>query len=168
MSFQFSPLAENEFSHLYGLSDETLMNKGVLPYIADSKPGYPCRVTLDDAEPGERLLLLNYTHLSSNSPYHSSHAIFIKDGATAIKPEPNEVPKFVSYRMASIRAFDDKDMMLELQKVKLSQLLLLSYYLIKTFLIYMFIRLNKAAFLQRLLEGNNKHFIKERMQPSMQ
>ena len=25
--------------------------------VADSKPGFPCRVTLEDAEPGERLIL---------------------------------------------------------------------------------------------------------------
>jgi hypothetical protein len=113
MTFQFNTLDEQQFIHLYGLSDEALKDAGVIPYIADSKPGYPCRITLEDAEPGERLLLLNYQHLPANNPYRSAHAIFIKEGAISKTPEPNEIPQMVLCRLVSIRAFDNQDMMLD-------------------------------------------------------
>jgi hypothetical protein len=118
MNFQFNPLSENLFSHMYGLSDESLKEKGVLTYIAQSKPGYPCRVTLEDAEPGERLLLLNHEHLAVDNPYRSSHAIFIRDGAVANKMAPNQVPETVSGRLVSIRAFDSLDMMIDARVVE--------------------------------------------------
>jgi len=113
MAFRFHSLDEQQFSHLYGLSDEILREKGVIAYIADSKPGYPCRVTLEDVEQGERLLLLNYKHLPTNSPYRSAHAIFVKDGASSKTCKPDQIPEVVSCRLLSIRAFDGKDMMLD-------------------------------------------------------
>ena len=87
MTFQFHALNEQEFSHLYGLNDKALNDLGILSYMADSTPGYPCRITLEDAQPGERLFLINYEHLSANTPYRSAHAIFVKDGAISKKNE---------------------------------------------------------------------------------
>lgn len=113
MSFQFKSINENQFSHFYGLSDDKLKAHNVIPYIATSKPGYPCRVTLKDAEPGERLLLINYVHLNTSSPYHASHAIFVKEGAKAASCEVNEIPEIVANRLLSIRAFDNQHMMLD-------------------------------------------------------
>jgi hypothetical protein len=80
MTFQFHSLAAQQFSHLFGISDDTLKKQGVDVYYANAKPGYPCRVTLEDAEPSEKLLLLNYEHLAVHNTYRSSHAIFVKDG----------------------------------------------------------------------------------------
>jgi len=82
-------------------------------YYADSKPGYPCRVTLENAEPGEKLLLLNYEHLAVDSPYRSSHAIFVKDGAVSKTCQPGQIPEIVQTYLLSIRAFDAKNMMVE-------------------------------------------------------
>jgi len=113
MTFQFHSLDDQQFSHLYGLSDEVLREKGVIVYIADSKPGYPCRITLEDAEQGERLLLLNYQHLPTSSPYRSAHAIFVKDGASSKTYEPDQIPDVVFCRQLSVRAFDSGDMMLD-------------------------------------------------------
>jgi len=59
---------------LYGLNDEALIQFGARRYIADTMPGFPCRVTLKDAEPGERVLLINYVHQPADTPYRASHA----------------------------------------------------------------------------------------------
>lgn len=113
MTFQFNPLAQQQFFHLYGLSDNELKKRGIIPYIADAKPGYPCRVTLQDAKLGSRLLLLNFQHLAVASPYRSSHAIFVQDGAVSHSYEKNRIPNSVLNRLVSIRSFDDKHMMLD-------------------------------------------------------
>ena len=72
MSFQISALDASEFSHLFHLSDEELASHGVQRYRVTDKPGSPCRISLLDAEPGESLLLLNYLHLDSATPYRAS------------------------------------------------------------------------------------------------
>ena len=42
--------------------------------MADRKPGFPCRVSLVDAEIGESVLLVNYEHLPAASPYRMRYA----------------------------------------------------------------------------------------------
>lgn len=79
----------------------------------DAIPGYPCRLTLEDAEPGESVLLVNYEHLTVNSPYRSSHAVFVREGATSCPPLINRIPEQLKIRLLSIRAFDADGMMVE-------------------------------------------------------
>ncbi|MBL4629777.1 MAG: DUF1203 domain-containing protein [Paraglaciecola sp.] len=112
MTFQFHSLAAQQFSHLFALSDDKLQKLGVAVYYADANPGYPCRVTLQDAQLGDKLLLLNYQHLAEDSPYRSSHAIFVKDGAVSKICQPGEIPEIIQARLLSIRAFDAQHMML--------------------------------------------------------
>ena len=111
MTFQFKPLSHLEFSHLYGLSDAALAEKGIVTMTASSSSGYPCRVSLEEAELGDRLLLLNYEHLPVESPYRSKHAIFVRDGAQAKQPQQGKIPETVAGRLVSIRAFDKRGMM---------------------------------------------------------
>ena len=113
MSFRVISLKSRLFKKFYGKSDSDLKKLGALPYIADIKPGYPCRVSLRDAEPGERLVLLNFEHQGAENPYRASHAIFVIDGADEAAPAINEVPEMLACRLLSIRAFDAKDMMVD-------------------------------------------------------
>jgi hypothetical protein len=113
MSFQISSLPSSRFSHLFGKSQDELRAAGVVVKIADSKPGFPCRVTLRDAELGERLLLLNYEHQSAATPYRSSHAIFVIDGAVEASLEPGEIPDQLRSRLLSVRAFSEDGMLLD-------------------------------------------------------
>ena len=53
---------------------------------ATTKPGFPCRVSLEDAEVGEQLILVNYEHQPSASPYRAAHAIFVRKGVEQAKP----------------------------------------------------------------------------------
>lgn len=111
MGFQISALNAEEFSHLLGLDDETLAKNGARRMTVDLKPGYPCRVTLEDAEIGESVLLVNFEHLNVDTPYRSSHAIFIREHATTCPPIANRIPEQLLIRLLSIRAFDSDGMM---------------------------------------------------------
>lgn len=113
MSFRLEAIEHTIFSHLYGQSDDDLRAQNVIPYTATSDFGFPCRVSLRDARVGERLLLLNHEHLAVASPYRSAHAIFVIDGAETTTCEQDQVPEMVRQRLLSIRAFDDRHMMLD-------------------------------------------------------
>jgi len=111
MSFRVKGLEADQFVHLYGLSDEELRAQGVLRYRADSSPGFPDRIEMRDAQPGEHLLLLNHEHLPVDSPYRSNHAIFVREGARKAYDEIDQVPAVMAVRQLSVRAFDDLGMM---------------------------------------------------------
>ncbi len=113
MSYVIRGLDPAPFAPLYGLSDEALAGFGAVRRRADSKPGFPCRVTLDDAEPGEDLILINYQHLPVESPYRASYAIFVREGATEAAEYRDEVPLQLSRRLLALRAFDAEGMLLK-------------------------------------------------------
>ena len=81
MSFRITGLDPAPFRRLYGLSGVELARLGVKRATADTKPGFPDRVEMRDAEPGESVLLLNYVHQPAKTPYRASHAIFVREGA---------------------------------------------------------------------------------------
>ena len=113
MNFQISPLPLDEFQHLMNLDDESLVQLGVVRLRADAKPGYPCRISLQDADAGESVLLLNYEHQAVASPYRSSHAIIIRENAEQAEPFINKIPEQLRIRVLSVRGFDEEGMMIE-------------------------------------------------------
>jgi hypothetical protein len=74
--------------------------------VVDAKPGYPCRVSLVDAEVGETVLLIPYTHHDVSSPYRASGPIFVRAGARTATPSVGEIPAMFRPRLLSLRAFD--------------------------------------------------------------
>jgi hypothetical protein len=110
------------FQHLFGQPAEELGKQGVVRYLVDSKPGYPDRIELRDAEPGESVLLLNYTHQPADNPYRSSHAIFVLEGASVAYDRSDEVPDAMRIRPMSLRAFDADDLMVDADVVDGHQL----------------------------------------------
>ena len=106
MDFQFSALGVDQFSHLFGQNEEALAKQGAERVIVDGKPGYPCRISLQDAEIGEKVLLLNFEHQPAPTPYRSSHAIYVRERAKQATPGRNEVPEMFRHRLLSVRAFD--------------------------------------------------------------
>lgn len=110
--FKVLPLSADLFSPHYGLPDDVLAARGVVAEIADKKPGFPCRVSLIFAEPGERVLLLNHIHQPADTPYHASHAVYVRDGAGTAQLAVNELPDvFKAPTVLSVRAFDSAGML---------------------------------------------------------
>ena len=113
MSFRITGLSPDPFRHLFGLTDDELATHGAKRYVADANPGYPDRVELRDAEPGETVILLNYVHQPANTAYHASHAIFVREGAEAAYDRTNEIPDVMRTRKISLRAFDANHLMVD-------------------------------------------------------
>lgn len=118
MDFRISGLEAERFSHLFGLSDDELGRHRARRYICDEKPGFPCRVSLEDAEPGEPVLLLNYEHLPVDSPYRASHAIYVREREQPSFDEVNAIPSALLPRLLAVRGFDRAGMMLAAEVVE--------------------------------------------------
>lgn len=110
--FQITALPIEKFSSLLTQSDAQLQSMGARRMVADKKPGFPCRVSLVDAEPGEEVLLLPFTHHDVNSPYRGDGPIFVRVNAETAKLKVNEVPGMIRSRLLSIRGYDAAGMML--------------------------------------------------------
>lgn len=112
MSFRITGLPAADFQHLFTLSDEELARRNAVRRIADDRrPGYPCRVSLNDSKPGDELILVNYEHLAVASPYRMRFAVYVrKDDETYDRTD--EVPEQLRRRMLAVRSFDAKGMML--------------------------------------------------------
>jgi hypothetical protein len=113
MGFQISALEVDQFSHLFGQDEEELARQGVRRMVVDDKPGVPCRVSLQDVEIGEQVLLVNFEHHSMPTPFRASHAIFIQEWASTAIVDKNDVPEMFRSRLLSVRAFDSAGMMID-------------------------------------------------------
>lgn len=121
-SFRFVALPHERFAPLFAASPEALLALGARLERADAKPGFPCRVSLQDAEPGERVVLLPYVHLDVASPYRASGPIYVREGAATARPAAGEVPAFLASRLVSVRAYDGRDLMVAAEAVSGTEL----------------------------------------------
>jgi hypothetical protein len=113
MGFLVSALPEDDFSRLFALDDAQLHARGAKWYVADRQPGFPCRVSLQDAVPGERVLLVPFTHQPANSPYRASGPVFVRERARQASLDVNEVPELLRLRLLSVRGYDAGGLMVE-------------------------------------------------------
>jgi hypothetical protein len=118
MSFQIKALPAATFAPLFKLSDSELANRAAMRVSADRHPGFPCRVSLRDAQVGETLLLVNFEHMPVANPYRSRHAIFVRENAIEAQLEVNEIPEVLLTRLLSLRAFDGTGMMVNADVVE--------------------------------------------------
>lgn len=108
MSFQIHTLHPGPFAHLFSLSDRKLTEVRAKRTTVDASPGYPCRVSLIDADVGETVILVNYTHQPQNSPFRAAHAIYVRKNAEQAFPDAGTIPEMFLNRLISIRAFNEQ------------------------------------------------------------
>ena len=111
MTYRITGLDPDHFAPLFALGDEALAERSIVRMAVTSHPGFPCRVSLDDAEPGASVLLLNHVSVAEG-PYAATHAIFVSEGAAQGRYE-DEVPPALDRRLLSLRAFDASHMMVD-------------------------------------------------------
>jgi hypothetical protein len=113
MSFRVRGLDPASFQHLFGMPEAELAAHGAIRYRVDASPGFPDRVEVRDAAPGETVLLLNYLHQPADTPYRASHAIFVREGATEALDTVGVIPEALRSRPISLRAFDANGSMVD-------------------------------------------------------
>ena len=111
--WQLSGLDPAAFEPLFALPDDALDRIGALRRTAVDDPGFPCRISLEDAPVGAELLLLPYEHHPAASPYRAAGPIFVRRGAARATLAPGEVPPYVTRRLISLRAYDAAAIMVD-------------------------------------------------------
>ena len=110
MSFRITGLPAEPFFPLFDMSDDDLAAQGAVRQIADDRnPGYPCRVSLTDSQPGDRLVLTNYEHHAIPTPYRMRYAIYVRPGEERYDAV-DEIPEQLRKRVLAARAFNDVGM----------------------------------------------------------
>jgi hypothetical protein len=111
MAYRIDGLRREDCYGLLGLADDELARRGALRVIADSKPGFPCRISLEDAEPGESLILFNHVSHDAATPFRSAYAIYAREGAEAPACYVDEPPPVFAGRSLGLRGFDSEGML---------------------------------------------------------
>jgi hypothetical protein len=117
-NFQFVALGKSLFESYLDFSDEDLANCNARWVIADANPGYPCRVSLQHAEIGERVLAISYCFQNTDSPYRASGPIFVREMAQTAKPPINQIPKMLMHSLLSVRAYSPEDILVAAEVVE--------------------------------------------------
>src|SRR5205809_1119363 len=119
-SFRIRGLPAEDFSHLFSMSDAQLTELNACRVTA-SDSGYPCRISLTDATPGDGVILVNYQHHRVDSPFRSCFAIYVRKGEQTFDAI-NEVPAQLRKRLLSLRGYDANGMMVAADVVEGRQL----------------------------------------------
>lgn len=110
MTYRISGLDPSAYTHLFELDDRAFARRRMVRMTVTEQPGFPCRISLDDAEVGASMLLLNHVSVAGG-PYAARHAIFIGESSRRAIYE-DAVPPALERRILSLRAFGDQAMML--------------------------------------------------------
>lgn len=105
MSFRIRGPSAGQFAPLFNLDDAALAERSMRRVRIDAPHSAPCRVTLEDADPGEEVILLPFAHHMAHSPYRASGPIFVRNSAEAFD-RVGELPPVFSGRLLSVRAYD--------------------------------------------------------------
>ena len=118
MDFRITGLSPEQFKPVFQLDAAALAAIGAQRIFADDASGYPCRVSLAHALPGEELILMSYQHQPGHSPYRAAGPVFARKSALTAFDEVNTVPEPVRMRLLSVRAYDRDDMIVEAEVVE--------------------------------------------------
>lgn len=110
MAFSIHGIDPALFAPWFALSDTELAARGARRRIADATPGFPCRVSLADADVGDELLLVPFEHHATTSPYRASGPIWVRRTARE-QVVLDRVPEVLERRLLSVRAYDETGMM---------------------------------------------------------
>ena len=117
MTYEVEGLAPAPFAALIGADEEILRAAGAQRVVVKQAHAAPCRITLDDAAPGETVLLLSFAHQNADTPYRQQGPIFIRESATQATRLRDALPPALARRLLSLRAFDAHGMMIDAEVV---------------------------------------------------
>src|SRR5262249_11251224 len=111
MAYRVRGLSPESFDPLFDLGNAELKARGIERVVVKAKPGAPCRISLDDADIGETVLLLNYLHQPADTPYRQQGPIFVRRGCAGF--DADRLAPALLVRPLSLRAFDSHGSMLD-------------------------------------------------------
>jgi hypothetical protein len=110
MTYRIEGLGPEPFRPLFAMSDTELAARRAVRVTADESGGFPCRVSLKDAVPGEELILINHVSHDVAGPFRTAFGIFVRKHAEAEAYE-DEAPDYLQARTLGLRGFDANGML---------------------------------------------------------
>ena len=105
MTYIIQGLSPDRFAPLFELDDAALVAIHARRVTATSDKGFPCRISLEDAQAGEELILLHHVSHDVDTPFRSAFAIYVRPDVTAATYR-DELPPVFEGRPLALRAFD--------------------------------------------------------------
>ena len=118
MDYVISGLPVQPFLSMFRLDDAELRAHGAVRMTVDSNSGFPCRISLENAQVGESVLLLPWQHLDVETPYRAGGPIFVREIARDHARIRNAIPEQQRSRLLSVRAYDAEGWMLDAEVVE--------------------------------------------------
>ena len=112
MTYAINGLSPHAFDLYRGLDDDQLAGLSARRITVTSKPGFPCRITLEDADVGESVILLHHVSHDVATPYRSAYAIYVRENALAAATYRDSIPPVFLGRPLAMRAFSPDAMLL--------------------------------------------------------
>ncbi|WP_299223410.1 DUF1203 domain-containing protein [uncultured Aquimarina sp.] len=95
-NFRIKAINQNLISPLFELSESELAKQHALRILVDQKPEFPYRVSLEDANIGEEVILFSYRHHAAKSPYKASGPIFVSKNVKTDTLKVNKIPTMLT------------------------------------------------------------------------
>ena len=111
MSPAMTGLPRQDFAHLSGLNDKVLRLQNIMRQTVDAKPGPSCRITLQDADAGETVLLLSYQSHDVPAPCALRSAAYVREGAAQAAAYRDALPPVFADRPVALRLFNQDAML---------------------------------------------------------
>lgn len=104
MTYRIRGLEPALFAGHFALDDASLAAQRARREVA-GEGRFPCRVTLEDAMPGETLLLTHYANHAVESPYRNAFAIYVRAGAREAADYIDSLPPVLRGRPIALRGY---------------------------------------------------------------
>ena len=111
MAYRITGLSPEPFAALFALDDASLVERNARRVTAAADRGFPCRVSLRDADKGESLILLHHTSHDVSTPYRSAYAIYVRESAREPAQFIDRTPPVLERRPLGLRGFDTEGML---------------------------------------------------------
>ena len=112
MTYTISGLPPSQFALLFKLNDAELAERGAMRVVATANPGFPCRISLADAQVGETVIVLHHVSHDVATPYRAAYAIYVRDTYDCAS-FANCLPPVMRARPLGLRGFDSGAMLLD-------------------------------------------------------
>lgn len=105
MTYAIAGLPAERFAPFFEMDDAELASHRAQRVSATTFPGFPCRVSLCDAEVGEELLLIHHVNHAVETPYRNAFAIYVRKLAAQAARFVDEVPPVLRDRPIALRGY---------------------------------------------------------------
>jgi Protein of unknown function (DUF1203) len=106
MTYRIRGLDPAKFAHLFASDPAELERNLARREVAGAAGYYPCRVSLEDAAPGEVLVLAHFANHDVASPYRNAFAIYVREGADVAAEYVDAPPPILRGRPIALRGYD--------------------------------------------------------------